>query len=121
MPDWFADEVVPRRDFTLQLRFATGENRVFDARPLLDARRTDARTAEEVSSRRMHRRVLRRTRGPDAGVFRGPAKRLSGLSPCVSFIRCGTSWQSSSPTTTTLEYVRVLAKPPKTGFMFLVR
>ena len=35
-PDWFVDEVIPRRDYTLQLRFATGENRVFDARPLFD-------------------------------------------------------------------------------------
>ena len=35
-PRWFVNAVVPRPDYTLQLEFASGESRVFDAKVLLD-------------------------------------------------------------------------------------
>ena len=35
VPKWFVETVEPRPDYTLNLTFATGERKVFDARPLL--------------------------------------------------------------------------------------
>ena len=36
VPVWVVREVIPRADYTLLLTFASGETKVYDARPLLE-------------------------------------------------------------------------------------